>query len=374
MRSISPAVQLFVGRATATLDEYELTDADASLVEDIYRKLDGRHQTLSVTLDWSCQLLSEVEQRVLRRPAICAGDFTLQAAGVVAADVVHPESEIIDQVAELVAKSLVAAEVGDAEPRFRLLETTRSYALTKLMESGEADALGRRHAEYYRDLLESVPNRLAGDPRREPYGSTSLVYGESELVDLDRDELLAALTAITALRKRFPVLNPRASLAEVERYIRGEAQAIECVAGYKYFYLDWNLDIWRCEAWNEPMGSVFDLDRMADQREPCNACMMACYRNASMLMHAAIAASDAAGAVSAGRIGDAVRLLFRRSMAQSMWALAEQAPKMRRLARRRKRMAADAASRSAIGPCSGMKGGVPEAGSVSDAERQAANS
>src|SRR6516162_3808798 len=71
--------------------------------------------------------------------------------------------------------------------------------------------------------------------------------------------------------------------------LRGEPQAVPCIGGYKYFYLDWNLDIWRCEAWNEPLGSVFDLDRIADRRDPCNACMMACYRNASMLMHAAIA-------------------------------------------------------------------------------------
>lgn len=115
------------------------------------------------------------------------------------------------------------------------------------------------------------------DPRREPLGSTSLVYGGSPLVDLDRDELLAALDAIGRLRKRFPVLNPRASLAEVARYVQGEQQAVPCIGGYKYFYLDWNLDIWRCEAWKEPLGSVFDLDRIPDQREPCNACMMACY-------------------------------------------------------------------------------------------------
>jgi hypothetical protein len=104
--------------------------------------------------------------------------------------------------------------------------------------------------------------------------------------------------------------------------------------------LDWNLDIWRCEAWNEPMGSVFDLDRIPDQREPCNACMMACYRNASMLMHAAVAATDAARATAAGQIGTAVASLFRRSVAHSLWALIEETAKMRRLARRRKRAAA----------------------------------
>ena len=100
-------------------------------------------------------------------------------------------------------------------------------------------------------------------------------------------------------------MNPRASLEEVARYLKGEPQAVACVGGYKYFYLDWNLDIWRCEAWSEPLGSVFDLDRIADRRDPCHACMMACYRNASMLMHAAIATTDAAGALAAGRIGSA---------------------------------------------------------------------
>jgi predicted ATPase len=191
-----PAVQLFVERAAASLDEFELSDADAPRVADICRKLDGlplaiefaaarveafgvhglaarlderlrlltsgrrtvvpRHRTLSATLDWSYQLLPEAEQRVLRRLGIFAGGFTLDAAVAVAGDGTHLESEIIDQVAELAAKSLVAADVGNAEPRFRLLETTRAYALNKLAERGDLDAIGRRHAEYYRDLLETA--------------------------------------------------------------------------------------------------------------------------------------------------------------------------------------------------------------------------
>jgi MoaA/NifB/PqqE/SkfB family radical SAM enzyme len=116
------------------------------------------------------------------------------------------------------------------------------------------------------DELPDTLQRLGFDcvsfsyPRREPLGSSSLVYGKSDVVDLDRDELLAALDAIGQLRKRFPVLNPRASLAEVARYVRGEPQGVACIGGYKYFYLDWNLDIWRCEAWQEPLGSVFDFD------------------------------------------------------------------------------------------------------------------
>jgi len=191
-----PAVQLFVERVAGSLDEFELRDADAPIVAEICRKLDGiplaiefaaarveafgvhglaahlddrlrlltsarraaarRHQTMSATLDWSYQLLSDAGQRVLRRLAIFAGGFTLQGAAAVATDATHPESEIIDQVAELVSKSLVAADVGGAEPRLRLLETTRVYALSKLAESGEVDAIGRRHAEYYRGVLEAA--------------------------------------------------------------------------------------------------------------------------------------------------------------------------------------------------------------------------
>src|SRR5215472_6466080 len=89
------------------------------------------------------------------------------------------------------------------------------------------------------DELPDTLRRLGFDdvafsyPRREPLGSSSLVYGDSDLVDLGRDELLAAIDAIGRLRQRFPVLNPRASLAEVARYVRGEDQKVPCIGGYK---------------------------------------------------------------------------------------------------------------------------------------------
>jgi predicted ATPase/DNA-binding winged helix-turn-helix (wHTH) protein len=194
-----PAVQLFVERVADTMNEFELTDSQAPVAADICRRLDGiplaiefaaarvnafgiqgladrlhdrmrlltngrrtaprRHQTMSAALDWSYDLLTESEQRVLRRLAIFVGGFTLQAAGAVTADATHPECEIVDDVTALVAKSLVSADVGDAEPRWRLLDTTRAYVLARLAESGESDMLARRHAEYYRDLLESAYER-----------------------------------------------------------------------------------------------------------------------------------------------------------------------------------------------------------------------
>ncbi|MBV9775617.1 MAG: radical SAM protein [Acetobacteraceae bacterium] len=176
-------------------------------------------------------------------------------------------------------------------------------------------------------------------PRREPFGSTSLVYGgKSHLVDLSRDELLGALEAIRQLKRSFPVFNSTASLAEVARFVRGDPQHVPCVAGYKYFYLDWNLDIWRCEAWHEKLGSVFDLDHIPDQRDPCNACMMACYRNASVLMHSSIAASDALAAAASGDVAAAAATLFRRGVALSAWALVREAPQIGRLANRKAKL------------------------------------
>lgn len=171
-------------------------------------------------------------------------------------------------------------------------------------------------------------------PRKEPFGSSSLVYGsDSKLVDFTSDQLLAALDAIKSLKSKFPVMNPTAALDDIKRYVRGEEQLIACVGGYKYFYLDWNLQIWRCEAWHEPLGSVFDLDRIADRRDRCTACIQNCYRDTSTLMHAGVAVADAVAEASHGRFQKAASHLFRRSVAQSMRSVVEEATIIRRLAR-----------------------------------------
>jgi len=172
-------------------------------------------------------------------------------------------------------------------------------------------------------------------PRKEPFGSSSLVFGEtSSLVDFTPEELVQALESIKALKKGFPVLNPTASINEIERHVRGESETFGCVGGHKHFYVDWNLQIWRCEAWSEPLGSVFDLDRIPDCRDRCTACIMSCYRDASVLMHAGVAIEDAASAAASGRVGEAARLLFRRSVARSIGSLVEEARQISRLARR----------------------------------------
>jgi MoaA/NifB/PqqE/SkfB family radical SAM enzyme len=173
-------------------------------------------------------------------------------------------------------------------------------------------------------------------PRREPFGSSSLVYSEhSALLDQQPGELLEVLAAIRRMKKRFRVLNPAVSLDEVARFIRGEKQLIPCIGGHKYFYMDWNLDIWRCEAWTQPLGSVFDLDNFPDQRDACYACTMSCYRHASAMMHGAIAVTDSAQALVRGDLPGAIRSLWQRGVAPSLRALtAEHYPRLA-LSRRR---------------------------------------
>ncbi|MBV8320503.1 MAG: transcriptional regulator, partial [Hyphomicrobiales bacterium] len=112
-----------------------------------------RHQTLRATLDWSYALLSGPERVILRRLAVFAGVFRLEAARAVVASREITPVEVVDGIANLVAKSLVSAVTGGGT-RYRLLDTTRTYALQRLAESGEREQLARRHAEYYRNLFE----------------------------------------------------------------------------------------------------------------------------------------------------------------------------------------------------------------------------
>jgi len=119
-----------------------------------------RHKTMRATLDWSYELLPEPERLVMRRLGVFAGDFTAEAASVVAAGGEIAASEVDRSLANLVTKSLVSLEVGSAIAHYRLHETTRAYALEKVAESGELDQVARRHADYYRDLFDRAEIEL----------------------------------------------------------------------------------------------------------------------------------------------------------------------------------------------------------------------
>src|SRR6202051_4379805 len=189
-----PSVQLFVRRVAARTGSVVLTDEEAPFVAEICRKLDGiplaielaagqvaalglkntasrlvsrvellklrhrtavpRHRTLKATLDWSYDLLSDAERIVFRRIAPFVGDFTLEGARHVVGELGAGTGEIFDAIAGLVEKSL-ATRIDETQAQYRLLDTTRAYALEKLEEHAEVDVVFRRHAEYVAGDLES---------------------------------------------------------------------------------------------------------------------------------------------------------------------------------------------------------------------------
>jgi predicted ATPase len=126
-----------------------------------------RHQTLKATLDWSYDLLSDVERMVFRRIARFVGHFSLEGASHVAGERGADDGEIFDAIAGLVEKSLIATRLDQREPQYRLLDTTRAYALGRLEEHGEFEAVSLRHAEYIIQQLESQGAMLSVLPMAE---------------------------------------------------------------------------------------------------------------------------------------------------------------------------------------------------------------
>ena len=115
-----------------------------------------RQRTLHATLDWSYGLLSDLERVVLRRLSVFVGHFTLDAALAVATSETVDEAIVFGAIDSLVAKSMVATRPIGAMMRYRLLDTTRAYALEISVEQVEAAELAVRHATYYRQWLEQT--------------------------------------------------------------------------------------------------------------------------------------------------------------------------------------------------------------------------
>jgi len=135
--------------------------------------------------------------------------------------------------------------------------------------------------------------------------SSYLAHRESPLVDFTSDELHAAFEVVKGLRKRFPVLNPIASIDDMQRHLRGEPEKFGCLAGWKYFYLDWHLDLWRCTNWDRPLCNIRDFDGTQRIRDGCTACMIDCYRDDSVMQHVGVALSDGVHAAARGKIREA---------------------------------------------------------------------
>jgi predicted ATPase/class 3 adenylate cyclase len=204
-------ITLFADRATAATDSFELTEENTPIVAKICRRLDGialaielaaarvravdvaelfarlderfriltggsrtalpRQQTMRALIDWSYDLLSPVEQTLLRRVAVFSGGWTLDAATNVCAGDELQSWDVLDVLTSLVDKSLVTAELNDTlvsgvKLRYRLLESTRQYAAEKLASSGERDRMRRAHAEYFALVAQGAEQRWSTMPTR----------------------------------------------------------------------------------------------------------------------------------------------------------------------------------------------------------------
>ncbi|MEP7454123.1 winged helix-turn-helix domain-containing protein [Phyllobacterium sp. SB3] len=203
-----PASQLLLERALASGAQLDLT-RDAAVIAEICRKVDGlplaielaaarvasygaqktsellderlnlfwpghrtapiRQRTLQATLDWSFGLLSEIERKVLRRLAVFVGDFTIDAALEVVTNTLIDPTAVLAALDSLVKKSMVATRPGGEAIKYRLLDSTRSYALSIEVEDGQQ--LAARHARFYLESLRSSEHAWYRLQKREQRGS-----------------------------------------------------------------------------------------------------------------------------------------------------------------------------------------------------------
>ena len=142
--------------------------------------------------------------------------------------------------------------------------------------------------------------------------SSYLSFSDSSLVSYQTAELIAVFEKIKQMKKRsgYPVVNPAESLSEMQRHLRKEPEKFGCLGGHKYFYLDWNLNLYRCHFWETPMCNIYEFDSSKLIRDGCTRCMIDCYRDPSVLQFVAISASDAWNNLKQGRLGAAARNIF----------------------------------------------------------------
>jgi predicted ATPase/DNA-binding CsgD family transcriptional regulator len=214
------AVRLFVDRASATAPHFRLSEPDMAVVADICRRLDGvplaielaatrlkllgaeqlaarlddrfrllvggsrtaptRHQTLRATLDWSYQLLTDPECKLLRRLAAFSGGWTLAAAEEVAHGDDVASNQVLELLEQLLDKSLVVVEDrGPKGLRFNFLETIRQYAWERLDQAGEVIATRQRHLSWCLELATEMQPQPPG--MHHPWHAADLIDEQENL-------------------------------------------------------------------------------------------------------------------------------------------------------------------------------------------------
>jgi MoaA/NifB/PqqE/SkfB family radical SAM enzyme len=188
------------------------------------------------------------------------------------------------------------------------IQTTASVTASKLID--DYDKLPAFLAELgFKSCTFSYPlTNLA---------SSYLSFSDSNLVNYKTEELIQVFEKIKQMKHRsgFPVVNPTESLSEMQRHLRKEPEKFGCLGGHKYFYLDWNLNLYRCHFWETPMCNIYEFDQSKLIRDGCTRCMIDCYRDPSVLQFVAISASDAWNNLKKGRfLSAASNILDRRNL------------------------------------------------------------
>jgi MoaA/NifB/PqqE/SkfB family radical SAM enzyme len=139
--------------------------------------------------------------------------------------------------------------------------------------------------------------------------SSYLSFSDSVLVSYRAEELIEIFEKIKRMKKQsgYAVVNPLESLTEMQRHLRHEPERFGCLGGHKYFYLDWNLNLYRCHAWDKPMCHIYEFDESKLIRDGCTKCMIDCYRDPSVLQFIAISASDAFQNLKKGKLAAAAK-------------------------------------------------------------------
>ncbi|MGH3898279.1 MAG: LuxR C-terminal-related transcriptional regulator [Pseudonocardiaceae bacterium] len=231
------AVTLFSDRAVQVRPDFAITAANAPAVAQICHDLDGiplaielaaarvrmlapeqieralsdrfrlltggartvmpRHQTLQASLDWSHGLLGEGERTLLRRLSVFAGGWTLEAAEQVCPGEGIDCYDVLDLLTGLVDKSLVATDEQGPATRYRLLETVRQYASSRLVEAAELGVVRDRHLAYHLALVEAAEPQVLGAGGDDPLLHTLATELPNLRAALER---AAATNPVAALR------------------------------------------------------------------------------------------------------------------------------------------------------------------------------
>lgn len=134
--------------------------------------------------------------------------------------------------------------------------------------------------------------------------STYLGYADHESVRFTPGELYNLLGQIESIKSKTPlhILNPGLSLRELRRQLTHRRQRFPCLAGYKYFFLDWQMNVYRCHFWDKPLGKLEDFPALSQRPDGCRECLIDCYRDASVYQYVAVSLAEALTALRQGQI------------------------------------------------------------------------